>query len=230
MEPPPYWLTRPGQRPDGATAAAFDRLLDQAVADGPGRPVDYRLAAPKWQFLCHAADRSDLVLHGSGNPDIALFEPRQPGDTLEFSNRRAVFAATDGIWPMHYATLDRDRHPGVTTVNACVRLGTAEGGLGDPAYFFSVSRPALERRPWRTGTVYLLPAAGFERQPPLTIGADLVHIAQAASPAPVAPVGRITVHPADFPFLDAVRGHDDDVLKARIAADPQGFPWFSEQT
>lgn len=227
MHLPPYWLPRPAAGPGPATAAAFDALLERAVAQGPDRPYDYRLDAPLWQFLCHVADRGDLVLHGSGDPDIGCFEPRQPGDTLEFSNRRAVFAATDGIWPLHYATLDRATHPGVMTVNACMRLGTADGQrLGEPAYYFSISQWALERRPWRSGTVYLLPAAGFERQPPITAGGHAVHVAQAASPAPVAPVAKFTVHPADFPFLDAVRGHDDAVLHARVAADPGGFPWL----
>jgi hypothetical protein len=127
---------------------------------GPDHPIDYRFDAPKWQFLCHVADRADIVLHGSGDPDITRFEPRQPMDTLDFSNRRAVFAATDGIWPLHYATLDRDLHPTVMTVNSCIRLSPADGRLSDPSYFFSISQQALERRPWRAGTVYLSQPAG----------------------------------------------------------------------
>lgn len=47
------------------------------------------------------------MLHGTGEPDIALFEPRQPEDLSEFGGRRAVFAAMDGIWPMYFAILDR---------------------------------------------------------------------------------------------------------------------------
>ena len=229
MELPPYWLSAPGPGPDRATVENFDELLARAVEHGPDRPIDYQLDAPKWQFLCHVADRADVVLHGSGDPDIRCFEPRQPADTLEFSNRRAVFAATDGIWPLHYATLDRDRHPGVRTLNACVRPGSADGRdgqLGAPAYFFSISRWALDRRPWRSGTVYLLPAAGFERQPPIAAAGTWIHIAQAASPTPVTPVAKLTVHPADFPFLDAVHGHDEEALSDRMAADPRGFPWF----
>lgn len=230
MELPPYWIPRPGPRPDPATAKAFDGLLAHAMDQGPDHPIDYRLDAPKWQFLCHVADRADTVLHGSGDPDITCFEPRQPGDTLDFSNRRAVFAATDGIWPLHYATLDRDRHPTVMTVNSCTRLSFPDGRLSGPYYFFSISQQALERQPWRAGMIYLLPATGFERQPPVPAGRNWIHIAQAASPTPVTPVAKITVQPEDFPFLDSVHGHDDDVLNARIAADPQGFPWFTDRT
>ncbi|WP_159030652.1 MULTISPECIES: hypothetical protein [Streptomyces] len=41
-----------------------------------------------------------LLLHGSGDPAIRRFEPRQPDDSSEFGNRRAVFAADDELWPM----------------------------------------------------------------------------------------------------------------------------------
>jgi hypothetical protein len=149
------------------TTASFDRLLDQALERGPAHPVDYRLDAPKWQFLCYAADRTDVVLHGSGDPVIQLFEPRQPADTLEFSNRRAVFAATDGIWPMYFAILDRERHPTMMRCNSCTRISSTDGPLSEPYYFFSISRPALKQQPWRAGTVYILPAHSFEAQPPI---------------------------------------------------------------
>jgi hypothetical protein len=226
MQFPAYWLPRPEFRPDRATRAAFDRLLDQALGRGPERAIDYRLDAPKWQFLCHAANRGDVVLHGSGDPDIAEFEPRQPGDPLEFSSRRAVFAAADGIWPMYYAILDRERHP-MMLCNACIRIvsGPAEQ-LSDPYYYFSISRPALERQPWHTGTVYLLPAATFETQPPIEAAGTRVQISQAASPIPVKPAAKLPVHPADFPFLHHIRGHHDALLSARMTADPHGFPWL----
>lgn len=221
---PAYWLRRPKVQTDAETLAAFDRLLEQALADGPGRLVDYRLRVPKWQFLCHATERADLVLHGSGDLGIEVFEPRQPADSLEFSNRRAVFAATDGIWPVYYAILDRERYP-MMLCNSCIRVCTTAGELGDPYYFFSISNAALTRRPWRAGVVYLLPAGSFEMQPRLTAGGVRVQVAQVASPVPVAPAARLAVDPGDFPFLDQIRGHDDELLRARIAADPDGFPW-----
>ena len=78
VELPGYWMPRPGPAPDAATRAEFDRVLDEAVLAGPDQFIDYRMAAPKWQFLCYAADRGGFVLHGTGNPDIATFEPRHP--------------------------------------------------------------------------------------------------------------------------------------------------------
>ena len=224
MQIPAYWMRRPEPGPDAETIASFDRLLDQALERGAGEPIDYRLKAPKWQFLSHAADRGDVVLHGSGDPGIARFEPRQPDDPLEFSNRNAVFAATEGIWPMLYAILDRAAHP-MLMVNSTVRVGV-DGQLSGPYYFFSISDQALRHRPYRSGTVYLLPADTFESQPPIEADGAFIHVAQAASAEPVTPAAELTVDPEDFPFLEQIRGHDDQALSARMATDPTGFPWL----
>jgi hypothetical protein len=62
-------VPRPGPEPDPATSAAFGQLLSQATLARPDTPLDYRLAAPKWQFLCHAADHGGYVLHGPGPGD-----------------------------------------------------------------------------------------------------------------------------------------------------------------
>src|ERR1700680_3154424 len=132
MQLPTYWLPRPEFPPDRETTASFDRRLDQARDRAPSRPIDCRLDAPKWQFLCHAADRMDVVMHGSGNPVIEQFEPRQPDDMLQFSHRCAVFAPTDGIWPMFFAIVDRARHPTMMLCNSCIRVGSSAGRLGDP--------------------------------------------------------------------------------------------------
>ncbi|GAA2280789.1 hypothetical protein GCM10010234_17180 [Streptomyces hawaiiensis] len=227
MKLPAFWMTRPAPPPDRMTSASFDRLLRQALANGPDEPIDYRLEAPKWQFLCHAADRGMLVLHGSGDPAIRRFEPRQPDDDSEFGNRRAVFAADDGLWPMYYAILDRERHP-MSLINGCARPSDGGEWHGEPHYYFSISAHALKRQPWRPGTVYLLPAGTFERQPPIRVGDVLVQSAQWASPVEVTPVAKLAVQPEDFPFLDQIRGHDDDRVWSRAAAAPDGFPWHEQ--
>src|SRR5690348_14646642 len=107
---PAYYLSRPLPEPDARTAAAFDRLFCEAVEQGPGVEIDYTLSAPKWQFLCYLCDAREILVHGSGNPSIEEFEPRQSNDTEEFGNRRAVYAASDGLWAMYFAIVDRDRH------------------------------------------------------------------------------------------------------------------------
>jgi hypothetical protein len=220
---PDYWLPRPSMDLDAPTMAAFDVLLAGAQAAGHAAPLDYPPAAPKWQFLCYAADRHRLALHGSGNPGIAEFEPRQSNDLSPFGNRKAVFAAADGIWPMYYAILDRDRYP-MTLCNACLRFLEAgvERGL---FYLFSITRSALAQHPWRTGWVYLLPPATFVAQPPMRQGEIEAQALQLASLEPVVPLARLMVGPEDFPFLAQIRGHDDERLADYAHAMETLGPW-----
>ncbi len=222
-ETPDFMTQRPPMPADAATLAAFDALYDTAVATNRGGPIDYRLAPPRWQFICHIADTREVVLHGSGNPAIAEFEPRQPVDNTEFGNRKAVYAASDGLWPMYFAILDRDRH-NMSLINASARLLADDGAPGEPLYFFSISADALPLAPWRRGTIYFLPRATFEQQPEGQFSGRRVSIPQWASAEPVTPLARIEVGPEDFPLLANIRGHDGNAM-ARARENPDGFPW-----
>jgi hypothetical protein len=220
---PDYWLTRPDVPVDEQARVAFDALLDTTLLTGGCPTIPFALPWHKWQFLCHLADHHDIALHGSGDPDIALFEPRQSQDLNEFGNQKAVYAASDGLWAMFFAIVDRDRVTSIT--NACVRLGDETGAVHGPYYVFSVSRAALPGQPWRTGTVYLLPRSTFTLQPPIAFGSQHVHIAQLASVVPVQPLAKLTVTPADFPFLTQIRGHADERLQEYATALQTGAPW-----
>jgi hypothetical protein len=223
---PDYWLTRPSVDVDEEARSAFDGLLDTTLQSGDCPIIPFLLPWQKWQFLCHLADHHDLALHGSGDPDIALFEPRQSNDLNEFGNQKAVYAASDGLWAMFFAVVDRARVTSVT--NACVRLADPTGTVHGPYYVFSVSRSALPSQPWRTGTVYILPRKTFVTQSPLAFGPNKVHIAQLASLEPVQPLAKITVTPEDFPFLGQIRGHDDQRLQEYATALQTGAPWPSD--
>ena len=220
---PDYWLTRPGVGPDEKAQRAFAELLQATISKGVCPTIEYTLPWPKWQFLCYLADQHGIALHGSGNPDIALFEPRQSNDLNEFGNQKAIYAASDGLWAMFFAVVDRERVMSIT--NACVRLADETGILPDPYYVFSVSQAALPHQPWRTGTVYLLPPATFITQPPMPFGPYQVHFAQLASLVPVQPWAKLTITPDDFPFLRQIRGHDDERLAEYAAALQDGAPW-----
>ena len=221
---PDYWLTRPNVNFDERTRIAFDELLNTTLGIGGCPTIQFTLPQSKWQFLCHVADHHDIALHGSGDPNIALFEPRQANDLSAFGNQKAVYAASDGLWAMFFAIVDRDRFA-MSITNACVRLADETGTLHGPYYVFSVSQSALPRQPWRTGTVYLLSRRTFTVQPPITFGSNEVHIAQLASFVPVQPLAKLTVTPPDFPFLMQVRGHDDQRLQEYATALQTGAPW-----
>ena len=223
---PDYWLTRPSVSLDKRTRIVFDELLNRTLGSGDCPTIPFSLPRPKWQFLCHIADHHDIALHGSSDPNITLFEPRQSNDLNEFGNQKAVYAASDGIWAMFFAIVDRTRVTSIT--NACVRLADEAGTLRGPYYVFSVSQSALPHQPWRTGTVYLLPRGTFTVQPPLVFGASQVQIAQLASFVPVQPLAKLTVTPEDFPFLMQIRGHDDQRLREYATALQTGAPWPSD--
>lgn len=220
---PDYWLTRPGVNYDERIQRDFDKLLDVTLGIGGCPTIQYTLPWPKWQFLCHIAEHHAIALHGSGDPNIALFEPRQSNDLNDFGNQKAVYAASDGVWAMFFAIVDRERVPSIT--NACVRLEEDSGAVHGPLYVFSVSQSALANQPWRTGTVYLLPRETFITQPPMAFGSSKVHIAQLASFVPVQPLAKLTVTPEDFPFLLQIRGHDDQRLQEYATALQTGAPW-----
>lgn len=108
---------------------------------------------PKWQLLSVLADDFGFMLHGTGDPTIIEFTPRQPKDSNPFGAQNAVYAASDGIWPIFYAILDRN--PPFSLHNACIRLVDEDGIESEPKFFFSIERSALERRPFRKGYVYV---------------------------------------------------------------------------
>lgn len=218
-----YLMRRPPFADDPAAHAAFDALFDAAARRGGNAPITYDLPWPRWQFIYHIADTRPIVVHGSQNAEIDVFEPRQSNDVHPFGNRKAVYATSDGLWSMFYAVLDRASTP-MFIVNAALRLETNDG-LDAPHYYFSISRPALEARAFSTGVVYFLPRDTFELMPPQDVRGGRAHVPQWASLESVRPIARITVSPDDFPFLERIRGHDDDAVLTRAKADPDGFPW-----
>ena len=45
---------------------------------------------------------------------------------------------------------------------------------------------------------------------------------------PVKPAARLVVEPGDILFLTQIHGHEDGLLRARMAANPNGCPWLEE--
>ena len=215
---------------NGEKVAAFERLfadITERSKQGEIVDIDYDLPAPKWQFLNWLCDTKDVLVHGSGNSDIEEFEPRQSDDVFEFGNRRAVYAASDGIWAMYFAIVDRDG-PVRSLMNACVRLIDEDGSRSDPYYFFSINGDALPLDPWRQGTIYLLPRDTFEQEPPSEMRGIPYETQQWASLVAVKPIGKIAAGPEDFPFLSQMYPHDPEVIRERATRDPEGFPWFDD--
>lgn len=219
MERPPVSL-------DASTHLAIEGFL--SLAEGADRllDVDAILRAngdvTPWQFLCGLAKRREIAFHGTGDPNIEAFEPREPIDFAPFGQQKAVFATSDPIWAMFYAIVDRDR---VTLNNGCILVMDSDGRPGVPYYYFSVTCSALEQRPWRSGYLYFLPAESFVEQPAATYAGHAARVPQLASPVAVTPFARLQVAPNDFPFLAQIRGHEDDRLAEYAQAVMAAAPW-----
>jgi len=170
---------------DETRIATFEQLLATARA-GDGTVDTAACPYPVHELLTYLVDRHGLLLHGSNHTTLEVLEP-QPARDLD-TTLHAVVACNDGIWPMFYAVVARDRVEGVVT--ACTHLGRRRfyvfALFGDP------SAPAT----WVDGVVYALPPAGFRRE----WGNEWV------SPDSVRPQLRVRVGPNDFPLLDTVVG------------------------
>jgi hypothetical protein len=221
---PDFYLRRPAMRVEDFIH--FERLYAQ-MAEQDGAPeLVYDLSAPKWMFLSYLCEKKNILLHGSANPFIAEFEPRQSNDVHEFGNRRAVYAASDGIWPIYFAIVDRRR---VTSLlNGCFRIRDDASGLDEYYYYFSVDQDALPHYPWQNGMIYILPRDPFEQQAPIEVEGTRIELTQWASPVAVRPIAKLAVTPDDFPFLRQVEGHDPGLVAERASKNPDGFPWRSD--
>jgi hypothetical protein len=190
-------MERPPLEVNGATRAAIEDFLLLATDAAAGLldvdPIVHAEGVTPWQFLSTLAERREIAFHGTGDPNIQSFEPREPIDFAPFGHQRAVFATTDPIWAMFYAVVDRDRWR-LTLNNGCILLLDAKGRPGLPHYYFSITRDALREQPWRTGYVYFLPAETFVAQPAATYAGRTARVPQLASPrrgeAVRAPSGR----------------------------------------
>ena len=218
MKIPEYWLTRPAfdLEPHRNT---FELALEKSLKTGLGHAPN----TPVWAWLSWLCDTQGFVAHGTGRADITVFEPRQSNDVGWFGNRKAVYAASDALWAMFFAIMDRPTVP-MTIANAAINVRL--NGKLEPRYFFGASRTALEHGAFRDGWVYLLPNVGFEREPGgtrLGVSFESHHL---ASLEPVRPAFRVAVGPKDFPFLERIHSYDDDLLAVSIEREPNGFPWL----
>lgn len=218
-------------------------LLERPSVDDGQRKIAQELFAlicPKWDFSCLAeslaptwlvlavlAERESIVFHGTSEPSIETFVPRKSVDTNPFGAQLAVYATKDPLWAMFYSALDRSVR--FSMHNGCFRTIDTTGRRSDPKYFFSISRTALDRRPFSPGFIYVLPAKSFVREPESVVLGTRIEVDHWASCDPVRPLARIQTSPREFPYLDRIRGHDDDVLWKRMEEDPDRFPWVDEQ-
>jgi hypothetical protein len=193
----------PEAAPDTEREAAFERLWT-SVDRQQAAELEYTLTYPKHEFLQYIAEHQLAVMHGSNDASIDVLTPiRRTIDARASHSGSAVFACADGVWPLHYAVLDRAAYQG--TLRNDARMIRDVSGVLRRGYFFSVNSTAR----WRDGTVYLLPPSTFRR-----LG-DETSLEWTSNVA-VRPIAKLAVGPSDFPYPGAIRKHDDGpVARAR---------------
>jgi hypothetical protein len=178
------------ERPGFAAAAAA--LLG-------GDPVE--LPQPRVEFLRWLGANRPVVFHGSQRNDLTeLSTERRSTDATAWGNQRAVYASSDPVWSIYFATLRRDNGWRGT------RNGTLGIGGGRRFYFFAHNRGSASPDRFGPGSLYLLAPGTFEAGRPLLRLFDTAHL---VSRVPVRPLTRIDVTPEDFPFRDRVGYYRD---------------------
>lgn len=171
----------------------YNNMIEQALTSPDGL-IQYDATWPKHRFLHYLSSNKDIVLHGSNNKEIAEFQPKQ--QTL-YSGKHveAVFASSDGVWPMFYAVLDKGKVVG-NFRNGCIKHKS------DPYYFFSVSKETSKLNPWTDGMVYVMPSEKFTQ-----VDKGAIRFDEWVSEDPVRPVMKLEVCANDFLMLDKVSVH-----------------------
>ena len=178
----------PAHVPTATRCEEMDALVAQARANG-GVIDASSTAITAQELLTYLVERHGLLLHGSNDTDLDTLEPRPARDFG--THVEAVVAADDGIWPLFYAVVARERVAGVFT--ACMHLGRPPSRRR--FYLFRVfGADPHEETTWTQGAVYALPRDGFRRE----WGNEWLRDAE------VTPVLRVLVRPSDFPLRDAV--------------------------
>jgi len=188
---------------DAQRKAAFDILLDTALAGNTRKPIHYNLSYPKAEFLNYICDWRRFVMHGSPSHDLEILQPIRMGrDNNEFGNRQQIFCSPDAIWAMWFAILDKSKYN--QTRNGSVRVGSGRGRV--KYYHFELPLINAESRPFTEGMLYIARAQDFpDKRPYPVLDWFDGEIEEWGSTQPVTPLAKIRVSPRDFPYLDQVQ-------------------------
>lgn len=190
---------------------AFDALWEATLKNEPGSVIDYRCPYPKHEFLHYLVEHKGQLLHGSNRPKIKVLLPmRMSKDVTSYGNLEAVYACSDGIWPIYYAIAHRNC-PKVSLKSSCVRI-TEPDGTAKKYYYFSIHEEMHKSQPWTEGMVYILPRITFRQ---LRNEVDQP-VEEWASEEPVAASAKLPVSAQDFPFLQIVQAHRDEQQPAVV--------------
>ena len=179
----------------------FEQIIGTAMEPGSKGLITYEdVPYPKFEFLSYLVTSKDILLHGSNRVNLRSIIPHNQTD---YGGKKltAVFACSDGIWPIFFAVLNYAIYRG-SIRNACIHVGIREPL--DRYYFFSINDQMGSINPWTDGMVYLLPKTNFRQ-----VSQNVVRFDEWISENKIFPIARIPVSPSDFPFLSNVTIHSE---------------------
>ncbi|RXJ04360.1 hypothetical protein DS745_02960 [Anaerobacillus alkaliphilus] len=186
------------------TIHEFDDIYDRHISTAEGKIVPFECRYPKYMFLNYLIETKDVLVHGTNKSDIVSFEPRK--QTL-FNGKpvKAVFAASDGVWSLFFAVINRVGYVG-SLRNLCITSPTKKGIKR--YYYFSLNKD-FHGECWSDGTIYFLPKKDFKPG-----GIKDEWICETA----VKPLAKMTVTASEFPFKEHIFRHSetDSVVKTWV--------------
>lgn len=179
--------------------SAFNEILEAHLSDRKTIDLHYTLPYPKWEFLHYLTSNEKYLLHGSSR---ARIDQLKPGPQSDWSGKpiKAVFATSDPIWSIFFATLN------TKSLGGSIRNG---GFLVEASnelkryYFFSVHAASELAKLWTQGTVHIIDRKDFTSNSVAVRFDEWHHL----EPVPV--TARIDVNAEDFPFSNSVSAHQD---------------------
>lgn len=169
----------------------YDELISKIYE---GQLIPKELPFPKYRFLQYISLHGDFIFHGSNNSDIDIFEPREQ-TLFNGKKTKAVFASSDPIWAMFYAVFDRSKLVG-SFRNGCLVYKNKK------YHYYSLNKSTMEKNPWTSGKLYILPKKVFK---PADNGN--IHFDEWISHDFVKPINHLAVHSDDFYFINRVSTH-----------------------
>jgi hypothetical protein len=182
----------PTHAPTNVQREAMDALFARARAEG-GVIDASSIGFPVHDFLTHLVVQHRLLLHGTNDTKLDVIEPRPAHDYG--THVEAVVAADDGIWPLFYAVVARDRVEGVFT--ACMHLGRPPSLRRFYVFRVFGANPHDETT-WTHGAVYAVPPDGFRCE----WGNEWLRSTS------VTPLLQLLVQPSDFPLRHVVQASE----------------------
>lgn len=186
--------------------AEFEEIYKGYLSAEGEKHIAYQSQYPMYMFLYYLIEHKDVLVHGSNNPNIAYFEPR---DSTLFMGQpiKAVFASSDGVWALFFAVKNREGYVG-SIRNFCITVPTKKGKKR--YYYFSRNGNEVANV-WREGAIYLFSREMFKQG-----GIRDEWVCEQR----VKPIAILSVTPNDFPFLDKVSIHKetDSMVKTIMKA------------